>query len=110
MYGDLDLFPSRRQIDIFMGNWIYPSGSLEPVGVMSDSWAKPTIYRPILIPVGALVEILPLAGPLWGGIIGVVVARLGNEGTALCKVAGIYGTIDLPEYILRLLSLPVEKE
>lgn len=93
-----------------MGNRIYPSGSLEPVGVMSDSWAKPTVYRPILIPVGALVVISPLAGPLWGEIIGVVVARLGNEGTALCKVAGIYGTIDLPEYILRLLSLPVEKE
>lgn len=93
-----------------MGSWIYPSGSLEPVGVMSDSWAKPTVYRPILIPVGALVEISPLAGPLWDGIIGVVVAKLGNEGMPLCKVVGIYGTIDLPVYALRLLSLSVEKE
>ena len=39
-----------------------------------------------------------------------VVARLGNKGMALCKVAGIHGTVDLPVYTLRLLSLPVEKE
>ena len=88
-----------------MGDSIYPSGSLEPIGVMSNSWATPTIYQPISIPVGALVEISPLAGSLWRGMIGVVVARSGNKRTTLCKVAGTKGIIELPEYSLKLLNI-----
>lgn len=91
-----------------MGDSIYPSGSLEPVGVLSDSWSRPTVYRPVLIPVGALVEVAPMAGALWGGEVGVVISRIGGVGSrgTLCRVAGAHGTVDLPEYALRLLSLP----
>jgi hypothetical protein len=91
-----------------MGDSIYPSGSLEPVGVMADGWSSPTVYRPVLIPVGALVEVAPMAGAMWGGRVGVVIDRLASVGSrgVLCRVAGEVGTVDLPEYALRLLSLP----
>lgn len=88
-----------------MGDSIYPSGSLEPIGVMSNSWASPTIYQPISIPIGALVEISPLIGSLWGGMIGVVIAKSGNKLRTLCKVAATKGVIELPEYSLKLLNI-----
>lgn len=91
-----------------MGGSIYPSGSLERVGVVDDGWASPTVYRPVIVPVGAMVEIALGVGVVWGGKVGVVVERLVPSGgrSVVCRVVGVSGAVDLPEYVLRVLSPP----
>ena len=43
---------------------------------------------------------------------GVVVARLvpSDARSVVCRVTGVSGTIDLPEYVLRVLSPPPEDD
>ena len=86
---------------------MYPSGSLAAEGRVELGWAAPTVYRPVLIPVGSLVEVGALAGPVVSGEVGVVVERLGAVGnrSVLCRVATGHGILELPEYALKLLSV-----
>lgn len=113
------VFRWPRRTDVFvdeyleyMGDSVYPSGSLEPVGVMIDSWMRPMIYRPVLIPVGSLVEVRPNGGAVWCGSVAVVIERLGEVGNrmVLCRIAGVKGIAEFPEYTLKLLSLPPRDE
>jgi len=90
-----------------MGDSVYPSGSLAVAGQVELGWAAPTVYQPVSIPVGSLVEVSVVVGPVLAGEVGVVVERLGAVGnrSALCRVATGRGTVELPEYVLKLLSV-----
>ena len=90
-----------------MGDSVYPSGSLAAAGQVELGWAAPTVYRPVVIPVGSLVEVGVLVGPVLAGEVGVVVERLGAVGNraVLCRVATGRGIVELPEYALKLLSV-----
>lgn len=97
------------------GGLILPSGS---VGDMySPVWVSPSKHLPfpVEIPDGTLVRVLPIAGPIWSGVICVVL----RETTPMTSSPSVYPmyqvstgamTTFLPKYALDVIAFPPEYE
>lgn len=89
-----------------MAGSVYPPGSLTFEGVVQPGGWQLSSYKTIVIPLGALVEILPDADTPHAGKVGVVVNISIGVGIIPTKyqVVGSAGSIELPEHVLRLLN------
>ena len=94
-----------------IGGKLLPSGSTR--NLSRPDWAIPSKHLPfpIEIPVGTLVRVLPIAGPIWSGITCVVVSEAflcSKNSSAHPSYKVTNGSMEtiLPKYALDVISFP----